>query len=62
MATEKSAMRQRLINVASMTVILLAVAGAIIGSIHPGKLTGLLLPIALTLWWLLYKVIRRAET
>ena len=42
-------------------IILFTIVAALIGGFFPGRVTGLLLPIALTMWWLLYRVMRRGE-
>jgi hypothetical protein len=36
-------------------IILIVVAGFVIGLMYPGPITGLILPIGLLLWWLLYQ-------
>jgi hypothetical protein len=49
----------RAIEVASAFVILLVAVGFILGILFPGKITGLILPVAFVSWWVLYKEIKK---
>jgi hypothetical protein len=49
----------RIIRIASAFTVVLTITGLLIGFLFPGKVTGAILPIALTLWWALGKVIER---
>jgi len=51
----------RWIQVASVAVAILTISGAVIGFVHPGEVTGAILPIGLVSWWLLTKVIDRRD-
>ncbi len=42
----------------TLTIIL---AGLVIGYLNPGPITGVILPIGVTLWWLLYKLADRFD-
>jgi hypothetical protein len=42
-------------------VIAFTVTGLIVGTIWPGPITGLILPVSLTAWWLLYLRIREKK-
>jgi hypothetical protein len=44
----------------SITVIII-LAGLVIGYLKPGPITGAILPIGVTLWWLLYKLADRLD-
>jgi hypothetical protein len=44
----------------SITIILI-LAGLVIGCLKPGPITGAILPIGVTLWWLLYKLANRLD-
>lgn len=41
--------------------IIIIVAGLIIGYLNPGPVTGVILPIGILLWWLLYKLSDRFD-
>jgi hypothetical protein len=45
----------------SVIVIASTVTGLIVGTIWPGPITGLILPVSLTAWWLLYLRIREKK-
>jgi uncharacterized membrane protein len=45
----------------SVIVIASTVTGLIVGTIWPGPITGLILPVSLTAWWLLYRRIREKK-
>jgi hypothetical protein len=44
----------------SITVIII-LAGLVIGYLKPGPITGAILPIGVTLWWLLYRLANRLD-
>jgi hypothetical protein len=47
------------IELASTLVVLLALAGCILTMVEPGALAGIILPVALVAWWLLYREIKK---
>ena len=49
----------RIIKLASAAVVLLALVGFILAMVAPGKITGIILPLALVAWWLLYREIKK---
>jgi hypothetical protein len=49
----------RVIELASAAVVLLALVGFILAMVAPGKITGIILPLALVAWWLLYREIKK---
>jgi hypothetical protein len=46
---------------AAAIVIGLIVIGAVVGYLYPGPGTGIILPVGIGLWWLLYKIADRAD-
>lgn len=53
--------RKEMIEAASAIVIFFAIAGAVVGVLMPGVLTGLILPAALIAWYALSKIIEHNE-
>jgi hypothetical protein len=47
------------IELASAGVVLLALLGFILAMVAPGPLTGIIFPLALVAWWLLYREIKK---
>ena len=46
---------------ATLTISGIIVIGAVVGYLIPGPMTGIILPIGIGLWWLLYKVADHAD-
>jgi hypothetical protein len=51
----------RYISVGSIVVIIGTIASGLIGYFLPGPITGALLPVFVTLWWILYRAISRFD-
>lgn len=54
--------RERFVNYAAYFVVALTVSGFFIGVIWHGPITGLLFPLGLTFWWLLYRFVLYDES
>jgi hypothetical protein len=54
--------RPRYFGYAAVAVIVGTIISGLVGYFSPGPITGLFLPIFVTLWWLLYRVISKFDT
>lgn len=53
------ARKTRIIEIMSFIVVMLVIIGMVVGIMFPGRITGAILPVATTLWFVLYNMIER---